>query len=148
MKNTILTIAIILFGFSTKAQVTVTYTYDNLHRLTQASYSNGVGIQYSYDALGNRTQETKTSTLSVEDFGTTKSFALYPNPFQEELNISSKEQIIKQVQLYDITGKIIQDEKVNNQNLFTLKTNSLPRGTYLITIFTDKGKESYKVIKK
>jgi YD repeat-containing protein len=148
MKNIILTIAILLLGLSAKAQVTVTYTYDNLNRLTQASYSNGVGIQYAYDALGNRTQETKTSTLSVEDFGNNKSFALYPNPFQEELNISSKEQSIKQVQLYDITGKIIQDEKVNNQNSFTLKTNGLPSGTYLITIFTDKSKESYKIVKK
>lgn len=148
MKNTFLTIALFIIGFSAKAQVTVTYTYDNLHRLTQASYSNGVGIQYSYDSLGNRTQETKTSTLSVEDFGNNKSFALYPNPFQEELNISSKEQIIKQVQLYDITGKILQDEKVNNQNVYTLKTNELQRGTYLITIITDTGKESYKIVKK
>lgn len=148
MKHTILTIAILIIGFSSKAQVTVKYSYDNLNRLIQASYDNGVGIRYAYDALGNRTQETKTSTLSVEDFGTTKSFALYPNPFQEELNISSKEQSIKQVQLYDITGKIIQDEKVNNQNSFTLKTNGLQRGTYLITIITDTGKESYKIIKK
>jgi len=131
MKNTILTIAILLFGFSAKAQVTVTYTYDNLHRLTQASYSNGVGIQYNYDALGNRTQETKTSTLSVE-----------------EVKIASKEQSITQVQLYDLTGKLIQEEKVNNQNSFTLKTNALPSGTYLIIVITDKGKESYKVIKK
>lgn len=148
MKNTILTIAILLFGFSAKAQVTVTYTYDNLHRLTQASYSNGVGIQYSYDQLGNRTQETKTSTLSVEEVETVKSFTLFPNPFVEELQIASKEQSITQVQLYDITGKLIQEEKVNNQNSFTLKTNSLPIGTYLVIIFTDKGKESYKVIKK
>lgn len=148
MKNTILTIAILLIGFSAKAQVTVTYTYDNLHRLTQASYSNGVGIQYSYDQLGNRTQETKTSTLSVEEVETVKSFTLFPNPFVEELQIASKEQSITQVQLYDLTGKLIQEEKVNNQNSFTLKTNSLPIGTYIITIFTDKGKETYKVIKK
>lgn len=148
MKNTILTIAILLFCFSVKAQVTVTYSYDNLHRLTQASYSNGVGIQYSYDQLGNRTQETKTSTLSVEEVTKEKSFTLFPNPFQEELQITSKEQNITQVQLYDLTGKLIQEEKVNNQNTFTLKTNSLPSGTYLITIFADKGKESYKVIKK
>ncbi len=107
-----------------------------------------MGIQYSYDALGNRTQETKTSTLSVEDFENTKSFTLFPNPFQEELQIASKEQSITQVQLYDLTGKLIQDEKVNNQNSFTLKTKGLPSGTYLITIFTDKGKESYKVVKK
>ena len=144
----IITILAIICCFSAKAQVTVTYTYDNLQRLTQASYSNGVGIQYAYDALGNRTQETKTSTLSVEEVTKEKSFTLFPNPFQEELQIASKEQSITQVQLYDLTGKLIQEEKVNNQILFTLKTNSLPRGTYLITIFTDKGKESYKVIKK
>ena len=144
----IITILAIICCFTAKAQVTVTYSYDNLHRLTQASYSNGVGIQYSYDQLGNRTQETKTSTLSVEDFENIKSFTLFPNPFQEELQITSKEQSISQVQLYDLTGKLIQEEKVNNQNSFTLKTNSLPIGTYLITIFTDKGKESYKVIKK
>ena len=148
MKNTIFTVAILLIGFTAKAQVTATYTYDNLHRLTQASYSNGVGIQYSYDALGNRTQETKTSTLSVEDFENTKSFTLYPNPFQEELQIASKEQSITQVQLYDLTGKLIQEEKVNNQNTFTFKTNGLPIGTYLITIFTDNGKQSFKIIKK
>ena len=148
MKNTIFTIAILFIGFTAKAQVTATYTYDNLHRLTQASYSNGVGIQYSYDALGNRTQETKTSTLSVEEVTKERSFTLFPNPFQEELQITSKEQSISQVQLYDLTGKLIQEEKVNNQNTFTFKTNGLPIGTYLITIFTDKGKESYKVIKK
>ena len=144
----IITILAIVCCFSAKAQVTVTYTYDNLHRLTQASYSNGVGIQYSYDQLGNRTQETKTSTLSVEEVETVKSFTLFPNPFVEELQIASKEQSITQVQLYDLTGKLIQEEKVNNQNSFTLKTNSLPIGTYIITIFTDKGKETYKVIKK
>lgn len=148
MKKIIYSIVILLFGFSAKAQLTVTYTYDNLHRLTQASYSNGLGIQYSYDALGNRTQVTKTSNLSVEEVTKEKSFTLFPNPFQEELQIASKEQSITQVQLYDITGKLIQEEKVNDQNLFTLKTNSLPIGTYLVIIFTDKGKETYKVIKK
>lgn len=148
MKNTIITLVILLLSFLAKAQVTVTYSYDNLHRLTQASYSNGVGIQYSYDALGNRTQETKTSTLSVEEVTNEKSFTLFPNPFKEELQITSKKQSITHVQLYDLTGKLIQEEKVNNQNSFTLKTISLSSGTYLITISTDKGKESYKVIKK
>jgi YD repeat-containing protein len=148
MKNTILTILILILGFTAKAQVTVTYYYDDLQRLTQANYSNGKAIVYSYDQLGNRLSEIKTSNLSVEDFENSKSFTLFPNPFQEELNISSKEQNISQVQLYDITGKLIQEEKVNNQNSFTLKTNDLPIGTYLVNIITDKGKETYKVIKK
>ena len=148
MKNTILTIAILLLGFSAKAQVTVTYTYDDLQRLTQASYSNGVGIQYSYDALGNRTQETKTSTLSVEEVTKEKSFTLFPNPFQEELHISSKDELISNLVVYDITGKLIQEEKTVNQNTFVLKTNAYPVGTYVIEIVTERGKETYKIIKK
>ena len=32
------------------------YTYDDLNRLTQVDYGSGVIINYSYDALGNRTQ--------------------------------------------------------------------------------------------
>lgn len=147
MKN-IITFIIILFGISANAQVTVNYTYDDLQRLTQASYSNGIGIQYSYDTLGNRTQETKTSSLSVVDVENVKNMSLYPNPFVEELNISSKDQNILQVQLFDLSGKLIQNEKVKSKNSYILKTKNLASGVYLITIITDKGKETYKVIKK
>jgi uncharacterized protein RhaS with RHS repeats len=38
----------------------VTYTYDSLGRLAQATYSNGVMIVYVYDAAGNRTSYTVT----------------------------------------------------------------------------------------
>ncbi|ENW93029.1 hypothetical protein F904_02972 [Acinetobacter dispersus] len=32
----------------------VSYTYDNLGRVTKVTYSNGKSITYSYDAAGNR----------------------------------------------------------------------------------------------
>lgn len=38
----------------------VSYTYDTLGRLTQASYSNGTVIVYTYDASGNRTTQVIT----------------------------------------------------------------------------------------
>ena len=34
---------------------TISYTYDNLNRLTQVNYDNGLKEQYTYDAAGNRT---------------------------------------------------------------------------------------------
>jgi len=148
MKNTILTFAILLFGFSAKAQVTVTYSYDNLHRLTQASYSNGVGIQYSYDALGNRTQETKTSTLSVEEVTTEKNFKLYPNPFKDELYLSSDNQTIKEVSIIDMTGKLIKTIANINTTHYQLDASYLVSGNYLIQIKTNNGVEVHKVIKK
>ena len=148
MKNIILTISILLFCFSTKAQVTVTYSYDNLHRLTQASYSNGVGIQYSYDALGNRTQETKTSTLSVEEVTNTKNFKLYPNPFKDELFLSSDNQTIKEINIYDLSGKLVKSISNINARSYRLDAGYLVSGNYLVAIKTENGVETYKVIKK
>ena len=147
MKKTI-TILIIILGFSAKAQVTATYTYDNLHRLTQASYSNGVGIQYSYDALGNRTQETKTSTLSVIESTDSKSFKIYPNPFKDELYLSSENQTIKEVSIFDISGKLVKTILNINSKSYRLEAGYLPTGNYIVSIQTEQGVEKYKVIKK
>lgn len=148
MKNTIFTIAILFFSFSAKAQVTVSYTYDNLNRLTQASYSNGVGIQYSYDVLGNRTQETKTSTLSVEEVSSVKNFKLYPNPFTDELNLSSENQAIKEISIIDMTGKLVKKITNLNANNYQFDTSYLVTGNYIIQIKTNEGVELHKVIKK
>jgi len=42
---------------------TITYTYDSLYRLTNATYSTGDVFTYTYDAVGNRlTQTTITAT--------------------------------------------------------------------------------------
>ena len=148
MKNLILTTVILLIGLTAKAQVTVTYSYDNLHRLTQASYSNGVGIQYSYDALGNRTQETKTSTLSVEEVTNTKNFKLYPNPFKDELFLSSDNQTIKEINIYDLSGKLVKSISNINARSYRLEAGYLVSGNYLVAIKTENGVETYKVIKK
>ncbi len=39
-------------------EVTITYSYDALFRLTEASYSNGRSFSYENDAVGNRLSET------------------------------------------------------------------------------------------
>lgn len=48
----------------------VTYTYDDLNRLTKADYGNGTAISYTYDEVGNRTQKyiqaTTCSNLPVK----------------------------------------------------------------------------------
>lgn len=49
------------------ANGSVVYTYDPLGRILTASYDSGVIVIYTYDANGNRTQQTinvNTSTLT------------------------------------------------------------------------------------
>ncbi len=41
-------------AFPTAFAETITYTYDNLNRVTKADYGNGKTITYTYDAAGNR----------------------------------------------------------------------------------------------
>jgi YD repeat-containing protein len=43
----------------------VSYEYDNLYRLTKATYPNGTVIEYSYDKAGNRLTKYVEAVLSV-----------------------------------------------------------------------------------
>ena len=44
---------------------TITYTYDNLYRLTAADYSDGIYFHYTYDATGNRLTEEVAGGLMI-----------------------------------------------------------------------------------
>ena len=48
----------------------LTYTYDNLHRLIMAEFSDGSVIEFTYDAAGNRiTKEVMPGNTCEGDFG-------------------------------------------------------------------------------
>ena len=66
MKGKILYILALLFAaLQTFAQTT--YTYDDLNRLTSVTYSNGVTVSYTYDALGNRTSKKVTGASAPKE---------------------------------------------------------------------------------
>jgi YD repeat-containing protein len=64
----IIIILISIFCLTSKlVSQTITYQYDHLNRLKKATYTTGISIEYSYDALGNRTSEVvSTSVLPLE----------------------------------------------------------------------------------
>lgn len=62
MKRIIFAFVIVFAVLQASAQTSVNYTYDNLNRLTEVSYSNGVKVTYTYDELGNRTSKTVTTS--------------------------------------------------------------------------------------
>lgn len=78
------------------SQTSVSYTYDNLNRLTKATYSNGVTVTYTYDALGNRQvhkvvgASSLTYTISVSvtppGSGTVTGGGVYSSGATAELN--------------------------------------------------------------
>jgi len=54
-RNVGLAVGLLALQSSGAHAATVTYKYDELGRLTRASYDNGVVIEYAYDPAGNRT---------------------------------------------------------------------------------------------
>jgi len=50
---------------------TISYTYDQLGRLSQAAYPSGAIIRYVYDPNGNRTSYVVTGSANPPPTGTT-----------------------------------------------------------------------------
>ena len=66
LRSTMLTVLVpVLWVPSSLAETTVTYEYDELHRLTYVTYDDGSWIRYEYDAVGNRVLDVMNSTPGV-----------------------------------------------------------------------------------
>lgn len=52
---------------SLQAFAQTTYTYDDLNRLSMVTYSNGVTVSYTYDALGNRTSKKVIGASALKE---------------------------------------------------------------------------------
>ena len=68
MKRRLLyTLAILFVSLQTFAQSTKNkYEYDDNNRLSKITYSNGVTVSYTYDALGNRLSKKVTGAAPIK----------------------------------------------------------------------------------
>ena len=69
---------------------------------------------------------------------------VYPNPATTQLSIDYGDYIIKDVKIYDVTGKNIKQEEVN-RNQISIDVSGLHRGIYFLKINTEKGNLTRKV---
>lgn len=75
-------------------------------------------------------------------------FMVYPNPATSEINILSK-QVVKQIQLFDFTGRLIFADHSVFTNSTRININSFSKGIYLLKITLVNGEKStQKVIVK
>lgn len=75
------------------------------------------------------------------------SFQVYPNPTENNLTISSSEQVIECIQLQDIHGRLVQTFEVGSKEA-TVNLSSFTPGMYLLFIQTKDQLISKKVIRK
>ncbi|OAQ37891.1 hypothetical protein A5893_16905 [Pedobacter psychrophilus] len=74
--------------------------------------------------------------------------SIYPNPVFLNLNILlSKTANVLTAKVYDITGKVILSTNVANTSNFTINTQTLPKGTYVLKLDIDGVASSRKFVK-
>jgi hypothetical protein len=79
--------------------------------------------------------------------------AVYPNPATEQINVtlSTNSESSSQVNLVDLSGKIIQTLQVGQSNetsIVQFNIANLQAGVYFIELINENGKEIEKVVKK
>ncbi|TRX35083.1 T9SS type A sorting domain-containing protein [Flavobacterium restrictum] len=98
----------------------------------------------TYDITVNR--QTLAYTITLKSLGLNKldakSFSVYPNPSQGAWNITSKNNNIKSVQVYDINGRV-----VRNTATTTVDGTTLAKGIYFAKVTTENASATVKLIK-
>ena len=73
--------------------------------------------------------------------------ALYPNPNSGKFVIQSGVAAMKEVCVYDLQGRLLRKVAADGQTV-AIDINSLPSGTYMVRIETDKGSVTKTVVKQ
>ncbi len=87
--------------------------------------------------------------LSLDDFSnTTDKIKVYPNPFVEKITISIKEIKDAKIKIFDLSGKQILENKMNNFSEIIYLPKGLPSGLYILELKTNNDSYRIKIIKK
>lgn len=96
-----------------------------------------------YDALGSVV--VTQATLSLNDFDK-DAFVLYPNPVQNILNVENNQSVIQEVQLYDLTGRLLTSIRPD-RTFANVDFSNLSNGIYLLRVTSDDKTITKKIIK-
>ncbi len=148
---------------------TSVYSFDFTYHLSQAdadagkneipnpsTYENTAALQEIYVRMRNSYTGTAVTTsfkitvdaelLSTPEFEADE-VVMYPNPVVDELTIDATKIAVDTIEIYNISGQLIQTETKNNNGMITVDFSNLGNGVYFAQINTDKGKIYKRIIK-
>jgi hypothetical protein len=113
-------------------------------------YSLGLAVYCPGKSLGNYFTSTDqiyyNASAGLNDIETIEAL-IYPNPFNDELNIQMKATSDYTVSLFDIAGRNILNTNIQNSNAIQLNLNKLSKGKYTILISSKEGILSKSIVK-
>jgi hypothetical protein len=76
-----------------------------------------------------------------------KSFSAYPNPTRDSWNITSGNDDITSIQVYDVLGKVV-STKFSSSKEVSVNASELSKGVYFAKVVTANGQSTLKLIKE
>ena len=73
---------------------------------------------------------------------------VYPNPTTGELTIDNGQLTIDNVEVYDISGKLVQTYRFNSSTKVNLDVSTLAKGAYSLSIYSEGQKTTKKFVKE
>lgn len=94
-------------------------------------------------------EEVEIITLSLDAFEDNNQMRIFPNPVEKEIQIDFVDLQVKNIQLFDITGKKLKQIEVDSQHL-EINVNNLTAGLYFVVAFNENGNliSTKKIVKK
>jgi hypothetical protein len=107
------------------------------------SYTTGINAEAM--AIDFRTP-TGIQDNQKSDF----TFSVYPNPFNDLVTVSfSPNSTVTEMRVSDLTGRELKSVVIKEGTLNTiLDLTSLSGGVYLLTVLSDKGYQTKKIVKR
>ncbi len=115
-----------------------------------------VALSQSSSTVSNITFEENSTRfyghfggLAVNTINGLSDVSIFPNPVADELHISGLAALkgIKQVSIFEITGKVLITQNIAPNNDGYIATNKLPGGVYILRVTTETGEGYYKIAK-
>jgi uncharacterized delta-60 repeat protein len=135
------------------------YITTNFNNYTDFSYHSCIQSDGKVVSVGGATNSSNTDLdasiirfdidqLSENQIEKT-SFSIYPNPFQNQINIKTNSVKDTEIELYDVFGRRLYAYSFQNQNDVVIPIDeNLSKGNYIIKITSDSKTETHKLIKQ
>lgn len=111
----------------------------------QVSKNASIYFDYNFPIVTNDAN-TVFQSLSIGEHHLDNSIKMYPNPANEFVTVKASG-FIKSVEFYDVQGRILETNLVNDQET-KLELSKYASGIYYLKIKTDKGYKVEKLVKK
>jgi hypothetical protein len=109
--------------------------------------TNASAATVGYDNILFKASAT-SDLLSSENSFATANFSIYPNPATDVVNINAGNLVINSIQVTDLNGRVINTINVNASSTAQVSVADLMTGIYFLTVNTDQGVGTSKIVKK